>query len=300
MELLDGRTRRLIARLDAGDPLWEPVVGVQFSPDSRVLAAQTYEDSPAYPFNRLLRWDARTGAQIGDVRRIPGRAPSLLGFVAARRLVTSSAQDHATVIRDAATLRPVRRFGVAGTVAAIDRGAGTIAFGSRSGSVRLLDIRSGRVRTAAGGHDGAVTAIGFSADGRRLVTAGRDERMIVWDVARARATESLDARGRGPATGVMIGRDARTAYSAGATGPSSPGTWRAAAASSVPSRRASGRSGRARSAWRCAARRSRSRTRTATSRCSTAARGSGSAGSRSAAAAVPPSRCPRTGARLQP
>ena len=116
------------------------------------------------------------------------------------------------------TLRRVRRFGVAGRVAAMSRSAGIVAFGSRTGSVRLLDLRSGELRTAASRHDGGVTAMGFSADGRWLVTAGRDERLIVWDVTRAAATETLDARGRGPSTGVMIGRDARTAYSAGRDG----------------------------------------------------------------------------------
>ena len=216
VELADGRAFRSVKRLDPGDPLWETVLGVQFSPDSRVLAAQTAEDG--FSSTRLLRWDARTGARIGDIRQIPGRASSMLGYLGARRLVTSSAQDRATVVRDAVTLRRVRRFGVAGPVAAMSRSARMVAFGSRSGSVRLLDLRSGALRTAEGGHDGGVSAIGFSADGRRLLTAGRDERLLVWDTARAAATESLDARGRGPSTGVMIGRDARTAYSAGRDG----------------------------------------------------------------------------------
>ena len=200
VELADGRDFRSVTRLDPGDALWEPVVGVQFSPDSRVLAAQTSEDGPASSATRLLRWDARTGERIGEVRRIPGRASSVLGFIGSRRLVTSSAQDRATVVRDAVTLRRVRRFGFAGPVAAMSRSARMVAFGSRSGSVRLLDLRSGALRTAAGGHDGSVTAIGFSADGRRLVTAGRDERLIVWDALEpprpSRSTRVAAARRR--------------------------------------------------------------------------------------------------------
>ena len=41
VELFDGQTHKFIARLNAEDPLWESVATVQFSPDSRVLVAQT-------------------------------------------------------------------------------------------------------------------------------------------------------------------------------------------------------------------------------------------------------------------
>jgi WD40 repeat protein len=84
--------------------------------------------------------------------------------------------------------------------------------------VRLLHIRTGKLETATGGHEGPVTAMRFSADGRRLLTAGRDERLIVWDARRAAAVETLEARGRGLVVDLAIARDGRTAYSAGRDG----------------------------------------------------------------------------------
>jgi WD40 repeat protein/DNA-binding SARP family transcriptional activator len=219
VDLFDGQTRRHIARLSANDPLWESVATVSFSPDSRVLAAQTgYEIGPDR-FNRLLRWDARTGRLLGDVRPIPGRSWRLLGLVGPQpRLVTSSVEGRATVIRDAATMRPVREFPVAGRVAALSPTEGLIGFGSRDGSVRLLDIRTGNLETATSRHEGPVTAMRFSSDGRRLVTAGRDERLIVWDTSRAAAVETLQARGRGLVVDLAIVRDGGIAYSAGRDG----------------------------------------------------------------------------------
>jgi DNA-binding SARP family transcriptional activator/WD40 repeat protein len=216
VDMFDGRTRRHIVRLDPGYTLREAVVTVSFSPDSRVLAAQT-EDDPM-PGNRVLRWDARTGRRLGNIRPIPGRSSTLLGFLAPGRLVTSSLKDRATVIRDAATMRPVREFPVAGSIAALSPAQGQIAFGTRDGSVRLLDIRTGKLDTGRGRHEGPVIAMRFSADGRRLLTAGRDERLIVWDTARNAAVETLQARGRGLVVDMAIVRDGRTAYGAGRDG----------------------------------------------------------------------------------
>ena len=69
--------------------------------------------------------------------------------------------------------------------------------GGRDGSVRFLDLAPGRARTASGRHDGAVITAAFSADGRTAVTAGEDGRVIVWDVDRAAAAETLAGpRGR--------------------------------------------------------------------------------------------------------
>ena len=61
-------------------------------------------------------------------------------------------------------------------------------------------------------------AMRFSAGGGRLVTAGRDERLIVWDPRRAAAVEALQARGRGLSSTSRSRADGRTAYSAGRDG----------------------------------------------------------------------------------
>jgi WD40 repeat protein len=128
--------------------------------------------------------------------------------------VTSSEETRATVIRDAATLRPLRRFAAFGSPAALSPAAGLVALGARDGSVRLLDLRTGELRTARGRHEAPVVALRFNAGGERLVSAGRDERLIVWDPRRATALETLEARGIGLVQDVQVARDGRTAYSA--------------------------------------------------------------------------------------
>ena len=58
----------------------------------------------------------------------------------------------------------------------------------------------------------------FNPGGDRLVTAGRDERLIVWDPRRASALETLEARGIGLVQDLEVAADGRTAYSAGRDG----------------------------------------------------------------------------------
>jgi WD40 repeat protein len=115
--------------------------------------------------------------------------------------------------------RPLRRFPAAGDNAtAVSRAAGLVAFGARDGSVRLLDLRTSALRTASGRHEGPVVAMRFSPSGGRLVTAGGDERLIVWDPRRATSVERLAARGIGLVLDLAVARDGRTAYSAGRDG----------------------------------------------------------------------------------
>jgi DNA-binding SARP family transcriptional activator/WD40 repeat protein len=216
VDLYDGRTRRHIARLSALDALTQDVETVTFSSDSKLLAAQTGYSLEPDPVNLLLRWDARTGSLLGDRSPIAARSSTLVGLIG-HGAVTSSIKDDATLVSDAAG-RAIREFPVAAPVAALSPDGRLIAFGHRDGSVRLLDIRTGRLRTAEGRHEGPLTAMRFSADGRRLVTAGRDERLIVWNPQRAVEVEQLEARGLGLIEDLAITRDARTAYSAGRDG----------------------------------------------------------------------------------
>jgi DNA-binding SARP family transcriptional activator/WD40 repeat protein len=215
VDLFDGRTRRHITQ--AGFFPTSAEATVHFSPDSRVLAAQDAQPDQSSSF--VPRWDARTGRFLRDSEPTLGRSSTLLGFVDSRaRLVTLSAEDRATMIRDAATLRPLRRFAAFGSAAALSPAGGLVALGARDGSVRLLDLRTGEVRTARGRHEAPVVAMRFDPGGERLVTAGRDERLIVWDPRRAIALETLEARGLGLVQDLQVARDGRTAYSAGPDG----------------------------------------------------------------------------------
>ena len=235
IELFDGRASRTVTRLDPGDPLWETVLGVAFTPDSRVLAAQT-ADGRLRPPTGCCRWDARTGARLGDIREIPGRASSTLGS-SASPVAAGRPTARRTAPRSSATPRPCGR-----------------AAGSRRRPGRRHEPRrsGGRVRVALTARCGCSTSARARCErpragttpgdrdrpsaptGRRLVTAGRDERLIVWDTdGRPRSRRSRRV-GAGPIDG-RHGRPRtdgpRTARAA--TARWSRGTCRASGASSV-------------------------------------------------------------------
>ena len=226
VDIIDARTHRayrsgLVAEPPRPSGLVNfPVVlgTIAFSPDSRVLAADVIRNVPPRSAD-IVRWNARTGRRLGRPRQVaPTPEPALVGFTArGARFVTSSAADRSTVIRDTATLRPLRRLQGGGTPSALSPNGRVVAFGAADGSVRLLDLHTGKLRVATGRHDAAVTDLHFTRDSRTLLTAGGDGRVEAWNVADARRIATFSGHG-GSVSRVAIAPDGRTAYSAGEDG----------------------------------------------------------------------------------
>jgi WD40 repeat protein len=135
-----------------------------------------------------------------------------------------TAGDGEVTVRDASTLRRIERFAVGGATAprstyafALSSDDHTVAIGEQDGSVRLLDLRTGAVRTASGRHGGPVLAAQFTPDGRSLITAGEDREVIVWDVKQALPGETLSGHANGIQS-LQVAHDGATLYTAGLDG----------------------------------------------------------------------------------
>jgi WD40 repeat protein len=226
VDILDARTHRAYrSGLVVAPPTAQIAVNIPwvlgtiaFSPDSRVLAADVIHNEPGRRSADIVRWDLRTERRPGrqQVARTP--EPALVGYTArGARLVTSSAADNTTVIRDAASLRPMRRLRGGGTRSALSPDGRVVALGAADGSVRLLDLRTGKLRVASGRHDAAVTDLRFTPDSRTVLTTGGDGRVDEWNVADARRIETFTGHA-GNVSQVAIAPDGRTAYSAGQDG----------------------------------------------------------------------------------
>ena len=67
-----------------------------------------------------------------------------------------------------------------------------IASGSaKENSIKVWDVTSGKIIGKLEGHEGATTAINFSADGKRLVSSAMDDYLILWDVVNWQMLDSV-------------------------------------------------------------------------------------------------------------
>jgi hypothetical protein len=65
-----------------------------------------------------------------------------------------------------------------------------------SGMVRLIEIASGQARVLLDGHRHGVHGLAFSPDGKTLVSGGKDNVMILWDVTGARTGTGVRKAGK--------------------------------------------------------------------------------------------------------
>jgi WD40 repeat protein/DNA-binding SARP family transcriptional activator len=124
-----------------------------------------------------------------------------------------------------ASLTQVRRYAIGGQGIAVSPDGRVAALTENTdnhpaneGNVSFLNLRSGDVRTASGGHHGpyktTYEAVGvtFTPDGRSVVTVGNDSRLLIWDVATASVRTTLAETGDLPLRGPVFSVDGTTAY----------------------------------------------------------------------------------------
>ena len=69
--------------------------------------------------------------------------------------------------------------------------AKVFALGGKNGEVRVYAGITGKLTATLKGHEGAVTAIGFSADGTRIVTGSADKTARIWNVEKGKEVAAL-------------------------------------------------------------------------------------------------------------
>jgi RNA polymerase sigma factor (sigma-70 family) len=144
-----------------------------FSRDARCLAVETGDGT-------VVVWELASGQErrrITKSRRIEQPwPPPLVGVVPGR-------------------VMPVG-FGVNGPGSTLALSPDGLLLAQADGtSTRILDLESGKERARLAGHQGEVTTVSFSPDGRCLATGSSDTTVLVWDVAaftRTRASRAVE------------------------------------------------------------------------------------------------------------
>jgi WD40 repeat protein len=172
----------------------------------------------------LSIWDVETGAVAH--RLAARRGTAQLQYSPDGKLLAATTRDGAVQLWDVpAYLRIGMASGPAGSLAVPNLGSVSLAFlpggkvralGGSSVALHLWEVPSGRVLTPQDGHTSAVTAVRFSADGRKVISAANDG-LRFWDAATGKSERRLDLRDpydpfRGPyAPQVLLAPDGRSA-----------------------------------------------------------------------------------------
>jgi WD40 repeat protein len=161
-----------------------PVTALAFAPAAPVLASASALGCDVWLWNTerrapaLLVPDAIDGCSVEALAF--GPQGELLAVAGVDWLATGGS-DGAVHIWD--VVRPARRRALPGGArgVAFHPAGRLLAVASLVRTVRVWDVRSGRLVRELAGHDEAVNCVAYSPDGRRLASAGDDHTVRLWD-----------------------------------------------------------------------------------------------------------------------
>jgi hypothetical protein len=251
LEMIDTRTRAVIRRLKK--PSGFDIARVALSGNGRTayaLAPSTVDGGlGAY----MEAWDTETAKRIPPVLVTPSPTTDspTVPVVAeqANEVVNLSYADGGRIeVRDGATLALKRSFKVPFppnvgecevAVTSDGRSAAYVCYASDS-AVRFVDLRTGAIRVGTGGQGGiSGLQIDFSPDGRTLAMTTIDNKILLWDTAKATVSQTLVGQS-GIVNDLVFDPSAPRSTPPGRTGTCSAGTSREPVPSATGSRSARG------------------------------------------------------------
>ncbi len=188
VELWDPDSGREVRRLKG---LHNQVFSVAFSPDGKHVAA-------ASGYNSLVCvWETETGKRLGEA---PGHEAGMitrLAYSADGRTITSSSADQTIRQWDALTGRQTRLIATPNATARaamLSPDGKSVVCGSWAGDLRILDPAGKEVRRWKA-HQGQITVLSYSPDGKLLASAGADQAVVLWDAATGKERRRFQAEG---------------------------------------------------------------------------------------------------------
>jgi WD40 repeat protein len=144
-----------------------------FSPDGKTLAATAGQAS-------IVMWDVESGKEL---RRVAGRRGlNLIRFSPDGKTLLGATMDGIILMWDSDGKRQGVCEGHGPVHSLVFLADGRIlAAGVQGQAVRIWEVPSGKLLTPAGGHAMRLAHLGFSPDGKTLVSAAKDGKILFWD-----------------------------------------------------------------------------------------------------------------------
>jgi RNA polymerase sigma factor (sigma-70 family) len=150
-----------------------------FSPDSATLCSWSGD-------NKVRFWDAATGKTLREFTTDP---EVYIGWFSPNgNWLACGSRKEPLLLYDMATGTAVHRLeippmGYGDRRLAISPDSRTLAVGDEDGNIHLVEFASGKIRgRLVGGHQGSISALLFSTDGKRLVSGSTDTTAVVWNL----------------------------------------------------------------------------------------------------------------------
>jgi WD40 repeat protein len=194
----DIATQKELSQMALARPDYSAPLFYSLSPDGKTLAS-------AYAMDRTLRlWNLADGK---EARALGGLAPNQgflnLEYSSDGKTLLSAHQDRVFRIWDAVTAKELRQVAAAkslyldsvfkvgsdGRFRFTPDGKGLAMIDDWA--VCVVDAESGKELRWYGGHTATVTALAYSADGKRVATVALDRAARVWDLATGKAVAKL-------------------------------------------------------------------------------------------------------------
>jgi RNA polymerase sigma factor (sigma-70 family) len=171
-----------------------------FSPDGRYLAMADSQD-------QLALFEVASGARLRSFVLAPGQVVSRFGFAPDGHSLAALNRDGTVTLYETTTGRKRARFGkavkargdgptvFAGGMPAPTAGAAEAEYGLAFSSdgrllaaggpgpeIRLWDVLTGQELGTFRGHQGGITSLAFTPDGKRLISGSLDSTALAWDM----------------------------------------------------------------------------------------------------------------------
>ena len=175
------------------------VNSVAFSPDGRFIVSGSEDQT-------IKLWDAADGTLLKTFKGHENSVSSV-AFSPDGRLVISGSGDNTLKLWDAADGALLKTF------KGHDSGVSSVAFspdghfivsgsgdkdnslGSADNTLKLWDAASGALLKTLKGHDGTVSSVAFSPDGRFIVSGSWDNTIKLWDAADGALLKTFEGHG---------------------------------------------------------------------------------------------------------